>query len=58
MLVLEREPGEIVKIGDAIEVHVISIRGGKVRLGFTAPKDIAIPMQIVVIGQRMYCIVS
>ena len=24
----------------------------------TAPKDIAMPMQIVVMGQRMYCIVS
>lgn len=39
MLALGRKQGETVKIGDDIEVVVLSIRGDYVRLGFIAPKD-------------------
>ena len=39
MLVLSRYEDEVVKIGDDIEVRVVDIRDGRVRLGFTAPKD-------------------
>ena len=37
MLVLRRKVGERIIIGDSIEVTVLRVRGGKVRLGFTAP---------------------
>jgi carbon storage regulator len=42
MLVLSRKNGECVCIGDSIEVKVLEIAGGKVKLGFSAPHDVAI----------------
>lgn len=42
MLVLSRHANETVMIGDEIEVTIIEIRGDKVRLGFTAPKDVPV----------------
>jgi len=42
MLVLSRQRDESIKIGDEIEVTIISIRGDKVRLGITAPKCVAV----------------
>jgi carbon storage regulator len=41
-LVLTRELDESVMIGDDIEVKVIDLRGGKVRLGFRVPKHIPV----------------
>jgi len=37
MLVLTRRVGDQVIINDTIRVTVVAIKGGKVRLGFTAP---------------------
>ena len=42
MLVLSRKNGECVRIGRYVEVKVLSIGGGKVKLGFTAPPDVDI----------------
>ena len=42
MLTLTRSVGETIRIGDDIEVHVVEVRGGTVRLGFTAPREVAI----------------
>lgn len=42
MLVLTRGEGESVKIGDEIEVVVLEIRGGKIRLGVRAPASVAV----------------
>ncbi len=42
MLVLTRKKNESIVINDNIIVTVIEIRGGKVRLGFDAPKDVPI----------------
>jgi carbon storage regulator len=42
MLVLSRQRDETIMIGDDIEVTVVDIRGDKVRLGITAPKEIAV----------------
>ena len=42
MLVLSRKVNESVRIGADIEVKVIRIEGGKVRLAFTAPRDVSI----------------
>ena len=42
MLILTRRVGETLKIGDDIEVTVLGLRGGQVRMGIKAPKDVAV----------------
>jgi carbon storage regulator len=42
MLILTRRPGESVKIGDDITVTVLGVRGNQLRLGFTAPQNVAV----------------
>lgn len=42
MLVLSRKVGEVVTIGNSIEITVISYDRGVVRLGINAPKSIAV----------------
>ena len=42
MLILTRRPGESVKIGDDITITVLGVRGNQLRLGFTAPQNVAV----------------
>ena len=42
MLILTRRLGESVKIGDEVTVTVLGVKGSQVRLGFAAPKDVAV----------------
>jgi len=42
MLVLTRRTGEEIKIGDDITLVVLGVKGQQVRLGVTAPKDVAV----------------
>ncbi|MFC1762192.1 carbon storage regulator CsrA [Planctomycetota bacterium] len=42
MLVLSRKRDESIMIADNVEVTIVDIRGEKVRLGITAPKDIPV----------------
>ncbi len=42
MLILQRKEGESLFIGDEIEVTVISVDSGKVRLAIRAPKSVSI----------------
>lgn len=42
MLILSRRLGESVKIGDEVTVTVLGLKGCQVRLGFTAPPDVAV----------------
>jgi len=42
MLVLSRQKDESIMIGDNVEVIIVDVRGDKVRLGITAPKDISV----------------
>jgi carbon storage regulator len=42
VLTLTRSVGETIRIGDDIEVHVVEVRGGTVRLGFKAPRAVTI----------------
>ena len=39
MLTLTRRPGERIVIGDGIEVEVLSVQGGRARLGIRAPRE-------------------
>ena len=42
MLVLSRQKNEAIMIGDDIELIVVDIRGDRVRLGITAPKQVPV----------------
>ncbi len=42
MLVLTRKLNQSIKIGDDVEITVIEVRGDQVRLGVTAPRDVAV----------------
>ena len=42
MLVLTRRPGESIVIGNDIVVTVVEIKGGQVRIGINAPREIQV----------------
>ncbi|HEX7369180.1 MAG TPA: carbon storage regulator CsrA [Rhodanobacteraceae bacterium] len=42
MLILTRRVGETLMIGDQITVTVLGVKGNQVRIGITAPKDVAV----------------
>ena len=42
MLVLSRDKGEIIVIGDDIKIVVVEIKGDKVRIGIDAPKEVTV----------------
>ena len=42
MLVLSRERDESIMIGDDVEITIVDVRGDKVRLGITAPREITV----------------
>ncbi len=45
MLVLTRKPGEGLLIGDDISVKIIEVKGGGIRIGITAPREMKIYRQ-------------
>ena len=42
MLILQRKISEKIAIGDNIVIEVKAIKGGRVRLAITAPKDVSV----------------
>jgi len=42
MLVLSRKTGETIRIGDGLELVVLDVHRGRVKLGFAGPRDIPI----------------
>jgi carbon storage regulator len=42
MLVLSRKAQEQIVIGDNIVITVLSVRGGRVKIGFAGPPDVSI----------------
>ncbi len=42
MLILTRRTGETIHIGDDITVTVLGIKGNQVRIGVSAPKEVAV----------------
>ena len=42
MLILTRRVGEALMIGDDVNVTVLGIKGNQVRIGVSAPKEVAV----------------
>ena len=42
MLILTRRVGESLMIGDEITVTVLGVKGNQVRIGVSAPKEVAV----------------
>jgi carbon storage regulator len=42
MLVISRKSGESVLIGDKIEIHILEVGDGIIKIGINAPKEIKI----------------
>ena len=40
MLVIGREVGEVIFIGDDISIQVLSVENGQVRFGISAPRNV------------------
>lgn len=42
MLILTRRVGETLKVGNDVDVTVLGVKGNQVRIGITAPKNVAV----------------
>lgn len=42
MLILTRTVGEVIRIGDDIEVVITGLDGGQIKVGINAPREIAV----------------
>lgn len=52
MLILTRKSGETITIGENIEVKVLSIKGGQVRIGIDAPQSVSITREEVLLKRQ------
>ena len=42
MLILTRKKGESIAIGDNIQIQVLNVKGGQVRIGIVAPREVRV----------------
>lgn len=42
MLILTRRPQETIRVGEGITITILSVEGSKVRIGITAPRNVAV----------------
>lgn len=42
MLVIRRRSGESLLVGDNVEIEILEVSGGQVKLGIRAPRDVSI----------------
>jgi len=42
MLILTRKTGETIMVGEDVQVQVLSIKGGQIRLGIVAPQSLPV----------------
>ncbi|MCC6876614.1 MAG: carbon storage regulator CsrA, partial [Sandaracinaceae bacterium] len=42
MLMLTRRAGQTVRIGDSVEITIVAVEGGKVRIGVNAPRALPV----------------
>jgi len=52
MLILTRRIGETLMIGDEVTVTVLGVKGNQVRIGVSAPKDVAVHVKRSTNGSR------
>jgi carbon storage regulator len=52
MLVLSRKPTGKILIGEDIEIEILAVNGNKVRIGITAPRNVAVNRHEVVERNR------
>lgn len=52
MLILSRQPGEKIMIGDDVEIIILDISGGQIKVGVTAPKDVVILREEVAVRDK------
>jgi carbon storage regulator len=45
MLILTRKVNESLKVGDDVTVTVLGIKGGQIRIGISAPLEVAVHRQ-------------
>jgi carbon storage regulator len=58
MLVLSRNIGEVVRIGDNIEVTVVAVNGHQVRLGINAPREVVVEREEIANRKQHECATS
>jgi carbon storage regulator len=54
MLVLTRRIGETIVIDGQIQVTVVAVEGNRIRLGITAPSDVAVDRQEVYLRRAQF----
>lgn len=42
MLILTRKSGETITIGENIQIRVLAVKGGQVRIGIDAPREVSV----------------
>jgi len=42
MLILTRKSGETITIGENIQIRVLGVKGGQVRIGIDAPREVSV----------------
>jgi carbon storage regulator len=42
MLILTRKSGETITIGENIQIRVLGVKGGQVRIGVDAPREVTV----------------
>ena len=47
MLILTRRIGETLMIGDDVTVTVLGVKGNQVRVGVSAPKEVAVHREVI-----------
>ena len=45
MLILTRKVNETLMVGDDVSVTVLGIKGGQIRIGINAPRDVSVHRQ-------------
>ena len=45
MLILTRKVNETLMVGDDVSVTVLAIKGGQIRIGINAPRDVGVHRQ-------------
>jgi carbon storage regulator len=55
MLILTRREGETLLIGDNIELTVLAVNGGQVRIGIEAPREVTVLREEIAGRSEKWC---